>query len=69
MSQEQTNNEVETKDVKGEIRKERGLNWAVISLGLIILAMIIGIFLFGNLMPNPNKMNAPTNSSSAPVQK
>ena len=69
MSEEQVSHEVETTDVKGEIRKERGLNWAVISLGLIILAMIIGVFFFSNLIPSPNKMNAPANSSSAPVQQ
>ena len=69
MSEEQVSHEVETIDAKGEIRKERGLNWAVISIGLIILAMIIGVFLATNFMPNPNKMNAPSNSSSAPVQK
>lgn len=69
MYQETTGHEVVTKDVKGEVRKQRGLTWAIISFAIIALTIIIGVFFAINFAPNPEKITAPSNSSSAPVQK
>lgn len=68
MKEEVSNILVETGTVSGEESKRRGLNWAVISLGLIILTMIIGTFLAAIFMPNPQKLDTPSNTTSAPIQ-
>ncbi|MEK7723630.1 MAG: hypothetical protein AAB336_04725 [Acidobacteriota bacterium] len=69
MDNETIDNSIETVDVKGEIRKERGLNWAYISFGLISLAIILGVFFAILIMPKLKQtMDTPANTSGAPVQ-
>jgi hypothetical protein len=69
MKQEVYEREMDLADVQGDIRANRGINWAVISFALIILTIIIGLlgatFFSGGA---PKIMQESTNTSGAPVQ-
>ena len=62
--------EMEIAEVQGEIRENRGLNWAYVSLGLIILVFILGILGFVFLLPNIfQKMNQNSNTPVTSVEQ
>lgn len=58
---------VSTRDIKGEIRKERGLNWAYISLGIIATAILITAFVLYMILPSVY-IESQTPNSNVPVQ-
>ena len=68
MKQEVFEREMKLADVQGDIRATRGINWAIISFGLIILTIIIGLIaatLFSNSAPQ--MLNENSNTSGAPI--
>lgn len=59
---------VETQDIKGEIRKERGLNWAYISLGIITITILVAAFVLYMWLPGIQIENQ-SPSANSPVQR
>ncbi len=72
MSRKTFDNEMKTADIQSEARKANGLNWAYISLGLIILTFIVVIIAM-TLLPQKSlqKLNESSNTSnvSAPQKQ
>ena len=63
--------ETEVAEVQGEIRENRGLNWAYMSIGLIIFIFVIGILGFVFLLPNNifQKLNQNANTPATAVEQ
>ena len=62
--------ETEVAEIQGEIRENRGLNWAYMSIGLIIIFFILGILGFVFLLPNiSQKMNQNSNTPVNSVER
>ena len=54
-------------EVQGDVRQERGINWAVISFVLIIVVMIIAGILFTMLPSGGGSRNNQNTTSGAPI--
>ena len=63
--------EMEVAEIQGEIRENRGLNWAYMSIGLIIIFFILGILGFVFLLPNNifQKLNQNSNTPATSVEQ
>ena len=69
MKEEVFQKEMRLAETQGNIRANRGINWAIISFALIILTIIIGLIgasLFSKSAPQI--LNESSNTSGAPVQ-
>ena len=68
MKEETFEREMKLADVQGDIRANRGINWAIISFGLIILTIIIGLIAATFFSNNaPQILNENSNTAGAPV--
>jgi hypothetical protein len=70
MSRKTVENEMQIAETQSEVHKTRGINWAYMSLALIILTFIVvisGLFLIpNNTLP---KLNEQSNTSGRPIEQ